>query len=655
MKTDLIKVFSPQKPFPESEDCRDKMCGRENSYVMSVIFIYNWNSIKNERHLWETGFMLENKYIIIAGEEAGPKSNKMGGIWNVIDAEAKTLADLISKGVIDKKTAPTIIIAGPYYDHSGSDWNKGLNRITDMSGLEEMKSEGEIFERIEELKTKGIHAFAGIEMVKGIKIIHLLFKTDDFCRVSREYKGKEMCLASAVKAEAFDLIGLDSMTYENMGNGMEYTHYLNLSYSISEFIKSLVNSSEQNSEEYKDEAVSEFAASLMPAMHVSLHCHEFGVFYTLARLKKMGISIRSVATYHATLPGRSSGHRSIQKIRNNDSSWDPGVPVNHARLESLSAYADVVTAVGDSTRKEIKLFYGIDAIIVRNGVDNNSDEIDWNKKTHCRKEIQNFLSEKLNNVFDSKKIPADRIIPIFSISRIEIENKGYPDLLDSLVILDRMVKTEIDAGHLDENYRVVCFIIAAHGPKANPPENFPVYLPEEILVGEEIRLQQMIQSRGLECSKLPDGTRHVAAVLYPQWLSDHDGGLNMPSDEFMAGCIAGVFPSKYEPFLLTGLEAGKESTPSIVSKVCGFSDALHTLKRLVMGMGGVIVVDNINIPYLETITDYALSMDYFIDTFTDDKVKYNLLCQEANLLARDMNWEDPIKEYYELLTGIRLE
>ncbi len=599
--------------------------------------------------------MLESKCIIIAGEEAGPKSNKMGGIWNVIDAEARNLANLISKGVIDEKTAPSIIVAGPYYGHSGSDWNKGLNRITDMSGLEEIEPDGELFETLEELKIKGIEVIPGIEHVNGVNIIYLMFKTNDFCRVSREYKGQDMCLANMIKAEAFDLIGLDSMAYENMGNGMEYTHYLNLSYAISEFVKTLVTAREKSSEEYKDKAISEFAASLMPAIHVSLHCHEFGVFYSLARLKKLGISVNTVATYHATLPGRSSGHRSIQKIRENDSSWDSGVPLNFTKLESLSSYADVVTAVGDSTRKEIKLFYGIDSIIVRNGIDNNDDEIEWGKKTECRRKIQDFLSEKIYNVFDSKLIPSDRIIPIFSISRIEIENKGYPDLLDSLVILDRMVKTEIDAGHLDENYRVICFIIAAHGPKTNLPENFPINLPEEVLVGEEIRLQQMIKARGLECSRIPDGSRHVAAVLYPQWISDHDGGLNLRPDEFMAGCIAGVFPSKYEPFLLTGLEAGKESTPSIVSKICGFSDALKTLKRLVMGMGGVIVVDNINLPYLESISDYALAMDYFIDTYTDDKVKYNLLCQEANLLARDMNWEDPIKTYYELLTGTRME
>ncbi|MDW7732737.1 MAG: glycosyltransferase, partial [Methanolobus sp.] len=520
--------------------------------------------------------MLEKKFIIIAGEEAGPKSNKMGGIWNVIDAEATNLAKLISDGVISEKNPPTIIVAGPYYGHSGADWNKGLNRITDLSEFDEYEAEGELLETLESLRTRGMETFLRSRKVRDTNILYLMFRTKEFYRLNTEYKGGNMSLASMIKTEAYELLGLDSLSYENMNNGMEYTHYLNLSYAISEFVRVLVTSGEKTAAEYHDTAVSEFATSLLPHVQVSLHCHEFGVFYAAARLEKKGVNVQTVATYHATIPGRSSGHRSIQKVREKDSSWDSGVPVNFAKLESLSSYADVVTAVGDSTLKEIKLFYGIDSIVVRNGIDLHQDDIQWEKKKEYRRKIQEFLSEKIYNVYDSKIIPPDRMIPIFSISRIEIENKGYPDLLDSLVILDRMVKTQIDAGYLDENYRVICFIVAAHGPKTNTPDNFPVYLPEELLIGEEIRLQQMIKARGLECSHIPDGSRHVAAMLYPQWLSDHDGGLNMNTDEFMAGCIAGVFPSKYEPFLLTGLEAGKEATPSIVSKVCGFSDALST-------------------------------------------------------------------------------
>jgi glycosyltransferase involved in cell wall biosynthesis len=296
----------------------------------------------------------------------------------------------------------------------------------------------------------------------------------------------------------------------------------------------------------------------------------------------------------------------------------------------------------------------MEAILVRNGIDLDVELTDWDKKDRCLAKIQNYLAENLHKYHGGGEMDPEKIIPIFSISRIEVENKGYPDLLDSLMLLDRMMKSQMVAGRLGEEVRVVCFLIAAHGPKSNLPDGFPINLPKEVLIGEELRLQHMIEERGIQSSNLIGCKRCVAAVLYPQWVSDHDGGLNLSPDELMAGCTAGIFPSRYDPFLLTGLEAGRESTPSIVSKVCGFSDALKTLKRLVMGMGGVIVVDNIDLSYNETIVDYALAMDYFVDTYIDDKVKYKLLCGEAYLLAKEMNWDMPTKEYYELLTGAKV-
>jgi glycosyltransferase involved in cell wall biosynthesis len=599
--------------------------------------------------------MLERKCIIIAGEEAGPRSNKMGGIWNVIDAEITNLASMLADGTIEEENTPCIFVACPYFGHSGSDWNKGLNRITDMSGLEEYEPDEELSIIFGKLAEEGIEVITGARYIEGIEIIYLMFKTNDFCRKSVEYGGQHLCLENKIKAEAYELAGIDSLSYEAMSNRAEYTHYLNLSYSISEFVRHLV-AVRAEAQKNEDGAMSEFIASLMPAFNVSLHCHEFNVFYAIARLKKLGIIINSVATCHATIPGRVAGHLSIRKIRNNDSSREKGVAPNMEKLESLASYADVVTAVGDSTKKEIKLFYDIDSIIVRNGIDISPVDSDklWEKKAACRKRIQEITSKKLYNTYDGEVLAPEKIIPIFSISRIEVENKGYPDLLDALLLLDRMVRTDVEGGRLDKNYRVACFVITAHGPKTNVPENFPLALPEESLMGEELRLQKMILDRGLECSRLSTGERYVSAVLYPQWLSENDGGFNMRVDEFMAGCIAGIFPSRYEPFLLTGLEAGKEATPSIVSKVCGFSDALKTVKRLEIGMSGIVVVDNIDLSYLETIADYALAMDYFIDTCVYDKVKYDLLCQEANLLAGDMNWREPTKQYYEMLTGKKI-
>ena len=48
-----------------------------------------------------------------------------------------------------------------------------------------------------------------------------------------------------------------------------------------------------------------------------------------------------------------------------------------------------------------------------------------------------------------------------------------------------------------------------------------------------------------------------------------------------------------------------------------------------------------------------LQLSYFTRNFIEDRVKYKLLCREAFLLAKDMDWEAPTEQYYELISGTR--
>jgi len=600
----------------------------------------------------------EKNYIILAGEEGGPSSNKMGGIWNVIDAEARTLATLLNSG---NKPCPIsqILVVGPYYGYRGADWNKGLNRISDLEEFEPFQPDEIVSRALKILHEEGINVFTGEKKVEELKIGYLMFQTDNFGRVRTTYKNSEITLENKVKAEAYELLGLDSMKFERMGNGAEYTHYLSLSYAISEFIRALIAFEGKIQPENPLNSPLLGSPSLalpekaLPCTKVALHCHEFGTFYSIARLKKLGIPVNTVATFHATLPGRTAGSEAIRKIRKNDGSWPFGVSKNLAALEALATCADFVTAVGESTRQEARLFYGIDGIVVRNGISIKSEKINWERKAACLEKIRVFLSDKLYRHYGGEKIEPEKLIPIFTISRLELENKGYPDLLDALVALEHIIKNSVQEGHLEKDVKVLCFLITAEGPKFDLPEDFPINLPRNILVGNELLLQKMIEDRGLEASRLARGKPYVGALLYPQLLSTRDGGLEMDVGDFMAGCCAGIFPSRYDPFLLTGLEAGREVTPCVVSRVCGFSDAVKTDESLIEGLGGVIIVDNIDLSYSETVLEYALALSYFIRNFVDDRVKYKLLCREAYLLAKDMDWKKPVEQYYELLTGKR--
>ena len=591
------------------------------------------------------------RWIVLAAEEGGPASNKMGGIWDVVDAEAVTLARLAARGKIE--SGLHILVAGPNYPTSGSDWNTGKNRVTDLSAWEALQAGPELKGVLAALNASGIEMAEAQRTVEGVPIAYVLFNTNYYQSQMVRWKGQEMTRNNAIKTEAFDLVGLDSMNYERAHYGWEYNHYLNLSYAVSELVRLLAQSHEEMAKKYTDRAVSDFAKAVMPKVRVSLHCHEFGAFYAAARLKKLGVAVRSACTLHATVPGRTAGYKSLQKIARGDSRMEPGTPTGFAALEALARYADAVTFVGDSTMKEAMLFYKMKGIVIRNGIDLAADEIDWEKKDRCRAAIQKFLSDQLYQYCDGKCVKQENIIPVFTISRIEVENKGYPLLLDALMLQDRLLRHRLTGQRHAEESRVVCFLITAHGPKdkSKLPEGFPVKLTPEVLVGDEIRLENMIKERNLDESELISGRRMVAAMLYPQWVGPDDGGLGMTADEIMAGCVAGIFPSQYEPFLLTALEAGREGTPSIVSRSAGFSDALKKVKKRVPGLGGVIVVDNIDAQPQETVLDYALALDYFTWTYLDDEVKYRLLCEESFSLARQFGWEEPVREYYSNLVA----
>jgi len=102
---------------------------------------------------------LVNHYSIIAGEEAGPKSNKMGGIWNVIDGEVHALATLFNTSTMKAKDEKKILVVGPYYEHRGADWNRGLNRITNMEEFAPLNINAELQKSLEPLEKSGIKVF----------------------------------------------------------------------------------------------------------------------------------------------------------------------------------------------------------------------------------------------------------------------------------------------------------------------------------------------------------------------------------------------------------------------------------------------------------------------------------------------------------------
>ena len=101
------------------------------------------------------------------------------------------------------KDEKEILVAGPYYGHRGADWNRGLNRITNMEEFGPLNIDGELQKSLESLEKSGIKVFTGEKLVGKTRIGYLQFQTSDFGKIRSTYMGKEMTLESRVKAEAY--------------------------------------------------------------------------------------------------------------------------------------------------------------------------------------------------------------------------------------------------------------------------------------------------------------------------------------------------------------------------------------------------------------------------------------------------------------------
>jgi hypothetical protein len=167
------------------------------------------------------------RWIVLAGEEGGPVCNKISGVWNVIDAEARMLAKLAARKELECDFR--VLVAGPYYPTQGADWNKGKARITHVGGLAPLEMNDELASALDHLKSEGIDVTTAEAEVDGVPIGYLLFNTAYYDSIITTKYGQKMTLTNAIKTEAWEVSRLDSIRFEKASYGAEYAHYLNLS------------------------------------------------------------------------------------------------------------------------------------------------------------------------------------------------------------------------------------------------------------------------------------------------------------------------------------------------------------------------------------------------------------------------------------------
>ncbi|MBW2999774.1 glycosyltransferase [Candidatus Woesearchaeota archaeon] len=133
----------------------------------------------------------------------------------------------------------------------------------------------------------------------------------------------------------------------------------------------------------------------------------------------------------------------------------------------------------------------------------------------------------------------------------------------------------------------------------------------------------------------------VKVVFYPVYLTGVDGLLDLPYYDAIMGCHLGLFPSYYEPWGYTPLEAAALGVPSLTTDFGGFG-------RFLMQKGvhdsGVFILKRFGKTDDEAVEHFTELMYKFTKLDEKRRVKEKMKAKELSNLA---DWKELVNNYYE--------
>ena len=298
--------------------------------------------------------------------------------------------------------------------------------------------------------------------------------------------------------------------------------------------------------------------------------HEWMTGAGLLGLKKRVPEIGTVFTTHATILGRTLASSGMDIY----TAMDDIAPQREASAHNITAKcsmeaasareADCFTTVSEITAREAKSFLGRQPdMITPNGLDiENIPDLaaDRTPALNSRNELLAAAGR-----FLLRDLPAETRIMAIS-GRGEFHNKGIDLFLAALARLN---------GELGPDQTVVAFLFVLSGytdvmpclkGEGRPDPSNPQIVTHRLQNAGSDPIIQTCERLGLK--NLPQNP--VQIVFVPAYLNGHDGFINMPYYEALAGCDLGVFPSYYEPWGYTPLESAAYAVPTVTTDQAGF-------------------------------------------------------------------------------------
>ena len=383
---------------------------------------------------------------------------------------------------------------------------------------------------------------------------------------------------------------------------------------------------------------------------VIYHANEWmcglGALYINNKLPQIG----TVFTTHATSIGRSiAGNMKplydyLFAYNGDQMSWELNMQSKHSIEKQTAHYVDCFTTVSDITAKEcVELLDKPVDVVLPNGFDDSfvpSAAKFSSKRSQARRKMLDIANALLGEDLD------DDTLLVSTSGRYEFRNKGIDVFVEAMnrLLRDRDLKKKVVAfievpGWVGEPRKDL-----QERMKSGKKYDTPLDVPQVTHW-----LHNMSHDNVLGMMKYYDmhnrKDEKVKVIFLPCYLDGNDGVVNMTYYDVVLGNDLCIYPSYYEPWGYTPLEAVAFKVPCITTDLAGFG--LWANKEI--GRYGEIT-DGVKVIH-RTDYNYSEVADIIKDTVADysnmTKKQVDACRKNASVLSKKALWSEFIKYYYE--------
>ena len=425
---------------------------------------------------------------------------------------------------------------------------------------------------------------------------------------------------------------------------VDYKHYLTESDDIlSGFWTDFGVDSISGNWDYKECALFGYAAgkviesfyryNLSSADRVVAQFHEWQTGAGVLQLKRAQVPIATVFTTHATVVGRCLAGNNLP-LYDAMASYDGdemarrfNVVALHSLEKTAAQRADVFTTVSEITARECAQFLQrkVD-VVTPNGFENSFTPATDEDYSRLHDSARDRLVEVATRL-SGEEVPSNALFICIG-GRYEYRNKGIDVFIDAL---DRVNQSNF------EGRSIQAFIMIPSGHLGPVPE-FPSQTSHVLQHPEYDIITRRLREVGL-VNKLGD---KVKVYFIPSYLNGNDGVFDMPYYDLLCGMDLALFPSYYEPWGYTPLEALAFRVPTLTTSLAGFG--LWVRSHYPSAHPGITVLERGDSNYFDVVDGVV---DRIREMASLDKQLRKQYRENARDVASIALWQNQIVYYQE--------